>query len=1332
MEDAKQLSTPRSSFEEFLEASLEATLQLRVLIETAQDAQNGLWLFVTLHPKLKLSKDASGFVAVRLSCKAAGDLQRIFMTQHIQIGSIPHGFWLHLLDQIRKILAGAESSASANLFELKASKESRDKLFSETSDVEVPIEVLESRTQGKKSGEWDQDVLESKSERLMSRYQRLKSEDLHVPMLRRFQFFNLAELVGLDFSDIETAVAREPENLSFQFLKARWFVEREPNPEQVVEMLSDALKNLSDQISDPESLKGLRDVPLEILGDAWVAENADRAQVCYEEVLKQRGYSEGLVDKLLQICRTLVDHEGELKYLKKKLAAHRAKEARQDLLTQIAKVYLEQLQNPQEAYKAAEEAMNIFAWSETTIHLMARILSNLGRPRDAAEFLIGKIEDLTERGEATGVLNDLLQSVLKTQINRPDLLIQPSATAASSPDLPAPPVAQEEGSSEHEITENEIESSLQALETRTDIAEGIFTRTISSLLGRKDETRIREYLQQLCEGEIPLERLSYYFDIFFDLCQNSPEISYGLIDYGLQRLFDIGLDYSTLYLKAVRLLLPSQRNDLLVPYVSGLIAMRQIPPLDDAQIVEILEGHDFTLGLFYELKAQISEDAAEAKNLARKAIEKFQNTVGAETAIRKLEDSYHLIEPAQLPVSEEVPSISDNAPPESIPMVSLSMAPIIPFVPETVEPKIEEEKVEQPPLESLSIQLPPLSEAEMPQMEIAISDLGPISEVDDSAVPEPYVPSWAKESVEKNSISEEHSPLSDSQLQAIPGIKVVKEEDLDAQAAIAAPVQPEVSGEEVPSMDWKIRMPGENNAQATLEAPKADPVLEVSAEESQLLMPELKLKSLDSPAPAPAPETPAPEAHVPEAAASEAPSDLGPIILIKSDPAPTETVSEAPAPVLEVPATEAAPLAAEMPASEMEVPAMKLELAKPHAANETPAPEPVAETQSAAKPANEFGPSPTFNEEKTAVLSTSENRAAGEVAGESSEKLQTYDPATISEVDWRSAVKLKNVPPNAAQIISQQAFVSEIEKHVAMQLMALGTGDFKVLEKWHMRVWRHNNEWLYPIQGRDRFPAGTSSKILESNLAQVLSLCERVLIGTFLEKFSIGGLAKKLNAPKAALLQMMRPIGFDDPWVQSTALGIIANRIQKSKYTLVHLPGMTKEVFFDLDKRLIIFDREYFNQNPMTILFHKVLIGLWQLKLGYFAAVNLDVANETAPFLEAVKNYFASDFMTKLKARAGISNVGVGKFLHLVPQDALKEHLRGVSEINIEQIATLVSAMDAQAMKMDMAETLDLIGIFESKLGQDLISTQKLKAGKIFALPNWSFELLKFATKLKV
>ena len=335
------------------------------------------------------------------------------------------------------------------------------------------------------------------------------------------------------------------------------------------------------------------------------------------------------------------------------------------------------------------------------------------------------------------------------------------------------------------------------------------------------------------------------------------------------------------------------------------------------------------------------------------------------------------------------------------------------------------------------------------------------------------------------------------------------------------------------------------------------------------------------------------------------------------------------------------------------------------------------------------------------------------------------------ESDWRLAVIKGDFNADLIGRLLQQAFASEIEKHLAIQCVALVGGTCDRLSNWHWRVWRKPDEFGYPLIGKDRFPAQVSPPILHSTLHKFIIMATPILVKVFRDRFSLTYLQKKLSLSAAQLNKLRKPLVWDKSLLKDVGLHLFAERLAGQKFQLFSLNGLGGDLFYDGLRRSIYLDEVYFRKVPPSHLFHRLLGMVWSIRVHYFVPLALDPQKEIIPFLGRLHGHMNMQGFSKLK-----SQLSGGSTLDKELQGTDLRPLRDVHEKlgmpTDEQVLQLWEAMQTHLYRMLMAETLDAIGLFESLVNDDLLRPNALKHSEIYQRSTYSKGLIEFITKIKV
>ena len=336
-----------------------------------------------------------------------------------------------------------------------------------------------------------------------------------------------------------------------------------------------------------------------------------------------------------------------------------------------------------------------------------------------------------------------------------------------------------------------------------------------------------------------------------------------------------------------------------------------------------------------------------------------------------------------------------------------------------------------------------------------------------------------------------------------------------------------------------------------------------------------------------------------------------------------------------------------------------------------------------------------------------------------------------AESDWRLAVIKGDFNADLTSRLLQQAFASELEKHLAIQCVALVGGNCDRLSQWHWRVWRKPDEFGYPLNGKDRFPAQSSPPILHSTLHKFIIMATPLLVKVFRDRFSLGLLQKKLSLSSAQLNKLRKPLAWDKGLLKEVGLHLFAERLSEQNFQIFSLNGLGGELFYDGLRRAIYLDEVYFRKVPPSHLFHRLLGLIWSIRVHYFVPLALNPRRDVIPFLGRLHVHMSRQGFSKLKSQlSGGSNFD--KELQGADLRSLRDVHEKLGMPTDEQVLQLWEAMQTHLYRMLLAETLDVIGLFESLLNDDLLRVNGLKHSEIYQRSPYCKGLIEFITKLKV
>ena len=155
----------------------------------------------------------------------------------------------------------------------------------------------------------------------------------------------------------------------------------------------------------------------------------------------------------------------------------------------------------------------------------------------------------------------------------------------------------------------------------------------------------------------------------------------------------------------------------------------------------------------------------------------------------------------------------------------------------------------------------------------------------------------------------------------------------------------------------------------------------------------------------------------------------------------------------------------------------------------------------------------------------------------------------------------------------------------------------------------------------------------------------------------------------------------------------------------------------------------------MSFIFHRILVVLRAVTLGFYPVLKLNPTRHIVPFLREVNEV--------LRTRGDKGIAAAVRNAILKPENPLKDELKTVNkarllglysrlgELSENRITDLQRVLWTELYKLQLAESLDVIGLIESIVGQDFVETSP-KPKEILRLSKFVRPLLEQATNLEL
>jgi tetratricopeptide (TPR) repeat protein len=335
-------------------------------------------------------------------------------------------------------------------------------------------------------------------------------------------------------------------------------------------------------------------------------------------------------------------------------------------------------------------------------------------------------------------------------------------------------------------------------------------------------------------------------------------------------------------------------------------------------------------------------------------------------------------------------------------------------------------------------------------------------------------------------------------------------------------------------------------------------------------------------------------------------------------------------------------------------------------------------------------------------------------------------------VNWRQAILSGDFNSDLTHRLLGQAFASELEKHIALQCVALVAGNIHLLdEDWHWRVWRNPKEYGYSLNGRERFPRSISSPLLQSSLTKLIIALAPVFIKIYQDKFSFDYLGHRLKTQSRTIEKLRKPLKWEQEFFEKVGIYRFANSLTKQNYKAYSVPGLGVEIFYDGKDKAFYFDEVYYNSRPTSHFFHRFLIIVLMVRSGYFVPLKLHPERDIHGLLTRIRDHLFGSRFAQLTRVLITEKSNLGRLLGKIDSNSLRVYFEKRGVPSVEQIQELLLAMQTHIHQRALAETLDVIGFFESFLDRDFVA-HPLGHSEILDLSPKVRPLLNFMTKMKV
>lgn len=304
--------------------------------------------------------------------------------------------------------------------------------------------------------------------------------------------------------------------------------------------------------------------------------------------------------------------------------------------------------------------------------------------------------------------------------------------------------------------------------------------------------------------------------------------------------------------------------------------------------------------------------------------------------------------------------------------------------------------------------------------------------------------------------------------------------------------------------------------------------------------------------------------------------------------------------------------------------------------------------------------------------------------------------------EWRIVAAQGKAKEGLCSWLMQQAFSDKCEQHVAVQIAALFEENMHALKQWPHQVWRDVGELFYELRWADRMGREQFHPGIKSPLSRLLKTLYPIVQHQFVNMMNIKGIAERMKVRSDELLKIRRPLDWKDEVIQRGGLRFYAKYLMDNGYHLFHWSKMEDRFHFDFEKRDIYIDRDHYLNVPPSHLFHRLAFLSRAIGLEYYPYLHLSPNNDIFPFLMKCRRSLEQGRMDGVRRMLGMEKDPLKLMLSQADRDYIEQLFVEVGSLSPDKITKIAGVYVDQIYRLNIAESLDVIGLIESISNIDL------------------------------
>jgi hypothetical protein len=361
------------------------------------------------------------------------------------------------------------------------------------------------------------------------------------------------------------------------------------------------------------------------------------------------------------------------------------------------------------------------------------------------------------------------------------------------------------------------------------------------------------------------------------------------------------------------------------------------------------------------------------------------------------------------------------------------------------------------------------------------------------------------------------------------------------------------------------------------------------------------------------------------------------------------------------------------------------------------------------------------------TLATEESKES-EQNSATKENEPSYRPVSSANLDWRMFALIQNAPDNATDRLMLTPFASETEKHMALQVSAIINGDISRLDEWHWRTWRLAEDFGYPLSSTLRMFEANDLPTMTGPVYRLMMKLTPMISTLIRPRINIESVIRKRNPTSS--MNMTR-LSADHPSLIRTGLRYFTEKLSADGFNFIDTPDLGSEVFVDAWSHLIHFSSAYCMTKPPGYLLHRVRFQTFAINSGFFPLIKSDAQSDVMPLVEYLRKTKAQAAIEKIRSGFSAESNRMNKLFQGSDLRKLISLQAAAEPVRPSSIAKLQQELQLHNFRIQLAGTLDLIGLFEAISGDDLTSLSRAQIRTKLEKSPILRDLMMYATKLR-